>query len=559
MMGKETHYKRLRLRIIVMSLCFSLIPLLVLGITIYSQFSKAYGQKILETLRVLVQNRKTALELFFEERIAQLVTVANTHSLYTLVDESYLNQVFNTIQSRSKSFIDIGVIDQNGTHLAYVGPHYEKLKGVNYAHEDWFRSVMESGIFISDVFLGFRKILHFIIAVTRREGSQTWILRATINTEIIDNIVRESQLGKKGDAFIINSRNILQTGTRFSGRLLERPTTPDFSSSVGTTIDTSRVNGVETFFAASQLNNPRWTLVVRADASEEMTPLFEARYWEGIILVAGILCVVVGTIVVTRSMTNELIKVEQEKAKSDDLLMQSSKMAALGKMAAGVAHEINNPLQIISDQAGWMKDLLEEEDISRSKNFEEFKECIRKIERHLERCRSITHRLLRFGRRMEPTQDLIDVNDVLKETVTFLETEARHRDITINMNLDEALPRITSDQAQLQQVFLNIVDNAIDAIGKEGSISISTKHIDGGAGNIHVEISDTGPGMPRDTMNRIFDPFFTTKSAKEGTGLGLSISYSIIEKLGGTITVDSEVGRGSTFRISLPVTGSGRA
>jgi two-component system NtrC family sensor kinase len=542
-----------------MSLCFSLIPLLVLGFTIYTQFSKAYGQKITETLRILVQNRKSALEIFFEERIAQLVTVANTHTLHTLLEETYLSQVFGTIQSRSRSFIDIGVIDQNGTHLAYVGPHYEKLKAVNYAHEDWFRSVMESGVFISDVFLGFRKIPHFIIAVTRREGSQTWILRATINTEIIDNIVREGQLGKKGDAFIVNSRNILQTAPRFSGRLLEAPKTPDFSSSVGTTIDTAMLNGVETFFAVSQLNNPRWTLVVREDASEEMAPLFEARYWEGIILLAGILCVVAGTIVVTRSMTNELIRVEQEKAKSDDLVMQSSKMAALGKMAAGVAHEINNPLQIISDQAGWMKDLLEEEDISASKNFEEFRECIRKIERHLERCRSITHRLLRFGRRMEPTQDLIDVNEILKETITFLETEARHRDIAIEMHLDEGLPRITSDQAQLQQVFLNIVDNAIDAIGKQGSISITTQHKNGNSGNIHVEISDTGPGIPKDTMSKIFDPFFTTKSANEGTGLGLSISYSIIEKLGGTITVDSEVGSGSTFRITLPVTGTGRA
>ncbi|MDQ1238579.1 MAG: two-component system, NtrC family, sensor kinase [Thermodesulfobacteriota bacterium] len=559
MIDKGIHYKRLRLRIVIMSLCFSLIPLLVLGFTIYTQFSKAYSQKITETLRILVQNRKSALEIFLEERVAQLVTLANTHTLYTLVEEAYLSQVFSTIQSRSKSFIDIGVIDQNGTHLAYVGPHYEKLKGVNYAHEDWFRSVMESGVFISDVFLGFRKIPHFIIAVTRREGSQTWILRATINTEIIDNIVRLGQLGKKGDAFIVNSRNILQTAPRFSGRLLEAPKTPDFSSSVGTTIDTAVLNGVETFFAASQLNNPRWTLVVREDASEEMAPLFEARYWEGIILLAGILCVAVGTIVVTRSMTNELIRVEQEKAKSDDLVMQSSKMAALGKMAAGVAHEINNPLQIISDQAGWMKDLLEEEDISASKNFEEFQECIRKIERHLERCRSITHRLLRFGRRMEPTQDLIDVNEILKETITFLETEARHRDIAIEMHLDEGLPRITSDQAQLQQVFLNIVDNAIDAIGKKGSISIVTEHRNGNSGKIHVEISDTGPGIPKDKMSKIFDPFFTTKSANEGTGLGLSISYSIIEKLGGTITVDSEVGCGSTFKITLPVTGTGRA
>ena len=196
------HFKKLRLKIIIVSLCFSLIPLLALGATIYYQFSAAYSSKITEVLRTLVQNRRSSLELFFDERISQLVTVANTHTMEALINEPYLNQLFNTIQSRSKSFIDISIIDQNGTHLAYVGPHYEKLKDVNYGDEEWFHSVMSSNVFISDVFLGFRKTPHFIIAVTRREGPRTWILRATINSDIIDNIVRAAQLGKKGDAFI---------------------------------------------------------------------------------------------------------------------------------------------------------------------------------------------------------------------------------------------------------------------------------------------------------------------------------------------------------------------
>lgn len=548
------YYQKLRIKIVAMSLCFSLIPLLSLGATIYYQFRSAYTGKITEALRTLAQNRRSSLELFFDERIAQLVTVANTHSVDTLMNESYLNQVFNTIQSRSKSFIDMGVIDENGTHLAYVGPHYEKLKGVNYGDEEWFHAVMSSGVYISDVFLGFRKTPHFIIAVTRREGPRTWILRATINSEVIDSIVSAGQLGKRGDAFVINRENILQTAPRFNGKLFGHPSTPDFASVVGTIVERINIGGEETFFAASQITNPKWVLVVKGDATEEMTPLVEARFVETIILIPGIILVVIGTVLITRSMTNELIRVEREKARSDDLVVQSSKMAALGKMAAGVAHEMNNPLQIISDQAGWMMDLLEEEDVANSPNFKEFQECIRKIQRHLERCRSVTHRLLRFGRRMEPTQEMVNVNEILGETITFLETEAHHREILLDTTYDSKLPRITTDQAQLQQVFLNIIDNAIDAIGRRGTISILTRYEPGSPGEVCVEISDTGPGIPKELLSRIFDPFFTTKGVNEGTGLGLSISYSIIEKLGGRIMVESREGKGTKFRILLPAT-----
>jgi two-component system, NtrC family, sensor kinase len=234
--------------------------------------------------------------------------------------------------------------------------------------------------------------------------------------------------------------------------------------------------------------------------------------------------------------------------------MQSSKMAALGKMAAGVAHEINNPLQIIGDQAGWMKDLLKTEEVAKSENFREFEECVRKIERHVERCRTITHRLLRFGRRMEPTQEMVNVNQVVAETITFLQNEAHFRDIAIRTDYDEFLPGITTDQAQLQQVFLNIMDNALDAIGKSGTIDISTRYHSSPRKEVVIKISDSGPGMPREVLARIFDPFFTTKKAGEGTGLGLSISYTIIEKLGGRVTVDSKEGAGTTFTIFLPAT-----
>jgi two-component system, NtrC family, sensor kinase len=547
------HYSQLRFKIIAVTLVFSLVPLLVLGVTIYQQFSRAYTNKVGETLRTLVSNRRSSLELFFSERLSQMTTVVNTQTLGQLTDEAYLKYVFDTIQARSQSYIDLGVIDQEGRHLAYVGPHYDKLKNVNYGHEDWFNAVMSSGVYVSDVFLGFRKVPHFIIAVRRIEGSKTWILRATINSDILEGIVRAGQLGKYGDAYIINRQNILQTTPRFSGRLLEKPKGPDFSHAIGTSMERLDTQEGEFLFATSQLLYPQWVVVVREDPSEQMAPLFEAQYLEAIVVVLGVVFVVVGTLFITRSMINALIRMEHEKASSDEMCLQSAKMAALGKLAAGVAHEINNPLQIIGDQAGWMKDLLEEEDVRRSPNFQEFEGCINKILRHLERCRSVTHRLLRFGRRMEPTQEAVDMNAVVSETITFLENEAKYRGIEVVTDFEEKLPRITTDQTQIQQVLLNIIDNALDAVGRDGMVSIKTSFPDPSLREVAVSISDTGPGMSKEMLNRIFDPFFTTKPTGEGTGLGLSISYSIVEKLGGRIQVSSDMGKGTTFTIFLPV------
>ncbi|MBI5251042.1 MAG: GHKL domain-containing protein [Desulfomonile tiedjei] len=547
------HYRSLRLKIVFVTLFFSLIPLFALGVTIYYLFATAYNSKNSEGLRTLAETRRSAVELFFDERISQLITIANTHSLDTLQDEANLKRVFDIMQARSKSFIDLGVIDEEGKHLAYVGPHYDELKVVNYAHEEWFQAVRSSGVYVSDIFLGFRKVPHFIIAVTRLEKNRTWILRATINSEIIESIVREGIVGKRGDGYIVNRNNVLQTTPRFSGKLLGRPDGPDLSSIIGLQLELVRTERENNLFAAAPIRNPKWVLVLREDLFEQMGPLFQAQYAGGLILAAGILLVITGTVLTSRSMIKELIRMEVDKAKSDDLVMQSSKMAALGKMAAGIAHEINNPLAIIGEKAGWMKDLLDKEDIQASENFKEFEDCIKKIERQVERSRTITHRLLRFGRRMEPTQDMVDINTILAETLTFLEGEAHYRDIKIVSNYDKRLPRITTDSAQLQQVFLNIVDNAIDAVGKSGIIEIETGYDQARNSDIFIRIKDNGPGISKELIGKIFDPFFSTKVQNEGTGLGLSISYSIIEKLGGKITVQSEEGKGTTFVIFVPV------
>jgi two-component system NtrC family sensor kinase len=264
----------------------------------------------------------------------------------------------------------------------------------------------------------------------------------------------------------------------------------------------------------------------------------------------GILAIVMTTIFITNSVVSHLEAADRERNDLNTQLIQSEKLAALGKMAAGIAHEINNPLAVIGEKAGWMKDLLNEEEFQESANCNEYRNSLEKIEKHVERARKITHNMLGFARRMEPHLDDVEINSVLDQTVELLANHARLSNIEIAKYYQSDLPVIASDQSQLQQVFLNLINNAIDAIGTDGRIEITTDLMNG---HIITHIKDNGQGIPKEQQRRIFDPFFSTKPSGRGTGLGLSISYGIIDKMGGKISFVSEPGQGTTFTVQLPV------
>ncbi len=231
-------------------------------------------------------------------------------------------------------------------------------------------------------------------------------------------------------------------------------------------------------------------------------------------------------------------------------LVEAEKLASLGRIAAGVAHEINNPLAIVNEKAGLMQDILEmSEDFP---NKEKFLNLISGIVGSVNRCRAITHNLLGFSRKMDVIVEPIDLNESIKEVIGFLEKEASVKNVNIQTDFADGIPKVDSDKGQLEQVFLNIIKNAIDAVKEGGLIVISTSMKD--EDTARVSIRDNGPGIPKDKMKQIFEPFFTTKGREKGTGLGLFVSYGIMKKLGGSIIVESEVGKGTTFIVEVPVT-----
>ena len=230
----------------------------------------------------------------------------------------------------------------------------------------------------------------------------------------------------------------------------------------------------------------------------------------------------------------------------------SDKLAALGKMAAGIGHEINNPLAVIYQITGWMKDLLIDEGNQEGKNREEYLTCLTKIDENVRRVREVVHNMLAYAGKLEISSDEVDVNSIINRAVSLLDKYARINNINISIDPAPNLPVIRGNRSELEQVFLNFISNAVDAIGKDGSIQVKSQRI---GSQIAVSIADNGPGIPEDQQGKIFDPFFTTKVTGKGTGLGLWVNYSYIEKMGGSISLKSEVGVGTTFTVRIPVTG----
>jgi len=223
---------------------------------------------------------------------------------------------------------------------------------------------------------------------------------------------------------------------------------------------------------------------------------------------------------------------------------QSERLASLGMLAAGVAHEVNNPLGGILALTGLTVEDMPKDDPKRE-NLEE-------VIRQTERCRGIVKGLLEFSRQSKGNTEPVDLNKVLQDTLSLIGKQAVFFNIKVVCQLEPALPLVVADPSQFQQVFINILMNAVQAMNEQGTITIKTRHISED-NSVEVAISDTGQGIPHKDIGRIFDPFFTTKEGGgRGTGLGLSIAYGIVTTHGGHISVQSEVGKGSTFLVSIP-------
>ena len=248
-----------------------------------------------------------------------------------------------------------------------------------------------------------------------------------------------------------------------------------------------------------------------------------------------------------RSLTNTLEERVAEKTKeleaAQEYLIQSEKLASLGKLAAGVAHEINNPLTSILMNSHLSLEKLEDE--------VDLKENLQLIIDETTRCSSIVSGLLEFARQTPPEKTVVDVNELIESTLLIMDTQVMVHKVRVIKHFDKSLPHIRVDVNKMKQVFTNLILNALEAMPERGILKIVSQ-LSQNEKNVEMKFEDNGKGITKENLTKIFDPFFSTKGMK-GTGLGLSISYGIVQQHGGTIYLDSEVGRGTTVIMSLPL------
>lgn len=523
-------------------------PLVAMTYMNMSQYQEALKTEMILPVARLVSNTKRTMSDFLTERRAALTYIVQDPSLDADCARGCLSQILKRLRSSHGGFVDLGIIDSHGVQRAYAGPY--DLKGKNYHEQEWFREVLVKGVYVSDVFAGYRKIPHFVIAVKQeQDDGDFFILRATIDTERFNALIGSLDIRPLTDVFMINRQGILQTPSRFNGDMLDKISLPIPSFSARTEVHESLdARGQPSIVGYAYIGDSPFIFVVIKQEKELMKNVDRLRRNLSLFLGVSVAIILIVILATATHLVNGIYEADLNRTSATHKIEHTNKMASIGRLAAGVAHEINNPLAIINEKGGLLKDIL-----SLSKDPPPQDKVISLVDSILysvERCSVITHRLLGFARHIEVRSETIDLRQFIEEVLSFIGKEAEYRNIAVNLDLADDVPVIESDRGRLQQVFLNVTNNAFAAVDDGGKIDISVKAR--GQKRVSVTITDNGSGIPPEHLRTIFEPFFSTKGQK-GTGLGLSITYGLVKKLGGEISVESEVGKGTSFTVTLPV------
>ncbi|MBN2321725.1 MAG: ATP-binding protein [Acidobacteria bacterium] len=543
---KAEHYREWRRRQIVRMSITYLAPLIILIVYFHYRYIGIEAESRRMQLGAVAEHQANTLDLFLTERRLNLANLID-HPRFSIPPTSReMTEYLTDLKRISDAFVDLGFFDATGIQVTYAGP-YPSLESRNYRDEVWFNALRrsEDNFVISDIYMGFRQQLHFTIAVSRIYESKLIVLRATLDPARMYEYIQSQQAAGDVITSIVNAKGRYQLVDDSIGRPLGPCpiSVPVEQQYGGGTAETGRSKWQ---YAFRWLRNTDWCLIVKSVA--DTGTIFSNLQIRSMLVSAALLLISIA-IILNRSkkLVSQQKRVDQTRAQ----LEHASKLASVGELAAGIAHEVNNPLAIITVESGLLMDYTDPQ-FGLTLEHSELRERLQTIQDSAFRCRDITLKLLRFVRRSDFDLKEHDIHKLIDGVIVgLLGKEIEVSDARVVCDYDRSLPQLTTDGNQLQQVILNIVNNARDAIaGKPGEINIATSRR---GKSIVVSIQDNGSGMPPDVLEKLFVPFFTTKDVGKGTGLGLSVSYGIVRSLGGEIEVESIAGEGSTFRLVLPI------
>ena len=500
----------------------------------------------LRTARV-VSNAKRSLSFHLGERLSALQLIVRERPYASLADARGLDKLLADLKESFGGFVDLGLIDESGVQVSYAGPY--SLRGRDYVLQEWFRRAVSGGEAVSKVFMGYRNAPHLVAAVRHaKPGGGFFVLRATLDTATFNELAR-LELASSGDSFVINFDGVLQTPSQSHGGVMERlgMSVPPYSEHTEV-FEARDVDGSPIVVGYAYIPNSPFVLMVTKSKQELLKSWTKSREELLWFLVASVVMIVVVILSVSTYLVNRIYNADMNRVAALRQTEHISRMATIGRLAAGVAHEVNNPLAVIGEKAGLLKDLIT---YGKGGSNERVLGLVDDVLRSVERCGTITKRLLGFARHLDLKVETVDLGQVVGEVLDFLHKEAEYRSIEVAVDVSGDVPPFRTDRGKLQQILLNIVNNAMAAMSDGGNLEVTVR-LDGQE-HVAMTISDDGSGIPEKHLKRIFEPFFTTKGGSGGTGLGLSITFGLVQKLGGTVSVVSKEGQGTSFTVVLPL------
>ena len=548
-----TDYWRLWVLSVLILIATALLPLCLVTIIHYQLIQKSVDSELNLRVERLSSNATNAINFFMEERLDALIFTVNEIGYDKLTNKRKLDEIFKNLKLGFGGLTDLSVLDTDGNQINYSGPF--NLEGKNYKNQAWFSESLGKKYFISEVFNGYRDLPHIIIAVrSAKPDGSFFILRATLDTERLFQKLTSYRTGDHADLFLVNNEGILQTPSVTYGSIFEQTHLILPKKSGNRKIVETPPKKTDLFiskhsFISTKIVGTPFILVVQKKKADMMHTWLDLR--RNINWTVGISTVLIILVISFAStfMVNKLFLVDKAKAETMLQMEQSHQLASIGQLAAGVAHEINNPLAVINQTAGYIKDLFSFKDEPR--NDEEILEYIDSILDSVDRCGTITQQLLGFVRQFDIKIKKVCLKEIIADVLNFHKKEAEYRQINVSTSFPDIIPEIITDKGKLQQILINLINNAFQAVDEGCSINIIVSWIT--MGTIEIVIQDTGCGIPEENLSQIHEPFFSTKQGRKGTGLGLSITYGLVKKIGGTISVQSTEGVGTAFTIVLPV------
>ena len=539
-------FRRKWLMIVAFTTVVTLAPLLVMALVDYRLTRQAFETEATLEIARAVSNSRRSIAFMLSQRRTALAFIVQDNTLEALTVAGRLEAIRGHLQRIMGGFVDLDVVDARRRIQAHTGTASHVHPG------QCFDQARANGFFIGDISPDAGQSHQLVIAIRQDlEGGGFFLLRATLDSFLFDAPLAQLALTADDDAFIVNAQGVLQTPSRYYGQRFETMPFALPETDAGTRVVSSRdPAGRPVLVGIAPIADSPFVLMMIRQQSGFTDLWLKPRLRLIGFLVFSILLILASILGVATYLVSSLHAADQRRVQALHQVEYANKLASIGRLASGVAHEVNNPLAIINQKAGLVKDLFTlNRDYSGN---EKLIGLVDDVLTSVKRCGAITRRLLDFARHMDASIETVNLEDVIRQVLAFMEKEAARRHIAVSVKAKGTIPEFDTDRGNLQQIFLNLINNAFAAMQDGGRLDIAIgRH---GADHIRVTVSDTGHGIAEADLKRVFEPFFSTRQGHAGTGLGLSVTYGMVSEMGGAISVESQINRGTCFTVTLPLT-----